>query len=230
MKIKNLNLNIKKMIKVGIHFGHKTKKRNPKMAPYILKERKNSHLLNLNYTTHFLSQACDFLFDASKKGKQFMIVGTKNHTTDAAKLAALAARCHYVNKKWLAGMLTNWFTTETRLNKFKSLTKQKNMEDRFTKKEAAIFNRDLNKLQNDLEGIRYMTELPDIVIILDQKGEYTAIRECKRLGIPTICLVDTDCDPNIVDIPIPANDDGRGPIQLVLNEFISAIRAGKEKK
>ncbi|XP_059066896.1 small ribosomal subunit protein uS2c-like [Cryptomeria japonica] len=127
-------------------------------------------------------------------------------------------------------MLTNWFTTEARLEKFKNLTKKKNTGgfDGFTKKEAAILKRELNKLQEDLGGIRYMTKLPDIVIILDQKGEYTAIRECRTLGIPTICLVDTDCDPDLVDIPIPANDDGRGPIRLILNKLILAIRAGRE--
>nr|YP_010317248.1 30S ribosomal protein S2 [Juniperus seravschanica]UNB14521.1 30S ribosomal protein S2 [Juniperus seravschanica] len=230
MTKKNWNINLKEMVKVGVHFGHETKKWNPKMAPYIFKERKNSHIINLTYTARFLSEACDFVFDGAKRGKQFMIVGTKHQTADAAKLAALAARCHYVNKKWFAGMLTNWFTTEARLEKFKNLMKKKKTGgfDQFTKKEAAILRRELNKLQEDLGGIRYMKKLPDIVIILDQKGEYTAIRECRTLGIPTICLVDTDCDPDLVDIPIPANDDGRGPIRLILNKLILAIRTGRE--
>nr|YP_009922004.1 ribosomal protein S2 [Torreya jiulongshanensis]YP_010138390.1 ribosomal protein S2 [Torreya fargesii var. yunnanensis]YP_010138472.1 ribosomal protein S2 [Torreya jackii]YP_010390307.1 ribosomal protein S2 [Torreya taxifolia]QGX06310.1 ribosomal protein S2 [Torreya nucifera]WDQ39948.1 ribosomal protein S2 [Torreya grandis]APX55443.1 ribosomal protein S2 [Torreya jackii]QMS50596.1 ribosomal protein S2 [Torreya jiulongshanensis]QPO90330.1 ribosomal protein S2 [Torreya fargesii var. yunnane len=229
---RNWNINLKEMIRVGVHFGHQTKKLNPKMAPYIFKDRKDFHIINLTQTARFLSEACDFVFDGARRGKQFMIVGTKHQVADATKLAALAARCHYVNKKWLGGMLTNWFTTEARLEKLKNLMKKKNTGgfDRFTKKEAAILKRELNKLQEDLGGIRYMTKLPDIVIILGQKGEYTAIRECRTLGIPTICLVDTDCNPNLVDIPIPANDDGRGPIRLILKKLTSAIRAGREAR
>nr|QYB21408.1 ribosomal protein S2 [Fitzroya cupressoides]BBN66556.1 ribosomal protein S2 [Fitzroya cupressoides] len=228
MTKKNWNIKLKEMLKAGVHFGHQTRKWNPKMAPFILKESKGYHIINLNYTTHFLKKACDFLFDGAKKGKQIMIVGTK-HQTDYVKLVALEARCHYVNKKWLAGMLTNWFTTEARLEKFKNLTKKKNTGgfDLFTKKEAAILQRELNKLQEDLGGIKYMTKLPDIVIIFDQKGEYTAIRECRTLGIPIICLVDTDCNPNLVDIPIPANDNAKESIRLILNKFILAIRMGR---
>nr|YP_009578822.1 ribosomal protein S2 [Pseudotaxus chienii]AZN62476.1 ribosomal protein S2 [Pseudotaxus chienii]QBK34405.1 ribosomal protein S2 [Pseudotaxus chienii]QBK36455.1 ribosomal protein S2 [Pseudotaxus chienii]QVX28246.1 ribosomal protein S2 [Pseudotaxus chienii]QYB22312.1 ribosomal protein S2 [Pseudotaxus chienii] len=229
-KKKNWNINLKEMIGVGVHLGHQTRKCNPKMAPYIFKDRKDMHIINLTKTARFLSEACDFVFHAARRGKQFMIVGTKNPAADATKLAALAARCHYVNKKWLGGMLTNWFTTEARLKKLKNLMKKKNTGgfERFTKKEAAILKRELNKLQEDLGGIKYMTKLPDIVIILDQKGELTAIRECITLGIPTICLVDTDCDPDLVDLPIPANDDGRGPIRLILKKLTSAIRAGRE--
>nr|QYB21901.1 ribosomal protein S2 [Papuacedrus papuana] len=228
MTKKNLSIKLEEMLKAGVHFGHETRKWNPKMEPFIFNESKGYHILNLNYTAHFLQKACDFLFDGAKKGKQIMIVGTK-HQTDYVKLVALEVRCHYVNKKWLAGMLTNWFTTEARLEKLKNLTKKKNTGgfDLFTKKEAAILQRELNKLQEDLGGIKYMKKLPDIVIILDQKGEYTAIRECRTLGIPIICLVDTDCNPNLVDIPIPANDDAKESIQLILNKLILAIRMGR---
>nr|YP_007890232.1 ribosomal protein S2 [Cephalotaxus oliveri]AFZ65597.1 ribosomal protein S2 [Cephalotaxus oliveri]QPO90183.1 ribosomal protein S2 [Cephalotaxus oliveri]UPV71008.1 ribosomal protein S2 [Cephalotaxus oliveri]UPV71090.1 ribosomal protein S2 [Cephalotaxus oliveri]UPV71172.1 ribosomal protein S2 [Cephalotaxus oliveri] len=229
MTKRNWNINLKEMIGVGVHLGHQTRKWNPKMAPYIFKDRKNIHIINLIQTARFLSEACDFVFDGARRGKQFMIVGTKHQAAYATKLAALAARCHYVNKEWLGGMLTNWLTTEARLQKFKNLIKL-NTEgfNQFTKKEAAILKRELKKLQEDLGGIRYMTKLPDIVIILDQKGESTAIQECITLGIPTICLVDTDCDPDLVDIPIPANDDGRGPIRFILKKLTSAIREGRE--
>nr|QYB20800.1 ribosomal protein S2 [Callitris pyramidalis] len=229
MTKKNWNIKLKEMIKAGVHFGHKTRKWNPKMAPFILKESEGFHVLNLNYTANFLIKACDFLFDAAKEGKQIMIVGTKQQT-DYVRLVALAARCHYVNNKWIVGMLTNWFTTETRLEKLKNLTRKKNTGgfDLFTKKEAAILQRELNKLQKDLEGIKYMTKLPDIVIIFDQKGEYAAIRECRTLGIPIICLVDTDCNPNLVDLPIPANDDSQKSTRLILSKFILAIRMGRE--
>nr|QYB22172.1 ribosomal protein S2 [Pilgerodendron uviferum] len=228
MMKKNWNIKLKEMLKAGVHFGHQTRKWNPKMAPFILKESKGYHIINLNYTSHFLKNACDFLFDGARKRKQIMIVGTK-YETDYVKLIALEARCHYVNNKWLAGMLTNWFTTEARLEKFKNLTKKKNTGgfDLFTKKEAAILQRELNKLQKDLEGIKYLKKLPDIVIILDQKGEYTAIRECRTLSIPIISLVDTDCNPNLVDIPIPANNNTKESIGLIVNKLIYAIRMGR---
>ena len=143
--------------------------------------------------------------------------------------AAIRARCHYVNKKWLGGMLTNWPTTETRLHKFRDLrTEQKTGRlNRLPKRDAAMLKRQLSRLQTYLGGIKYMTGLPDIVIIVDQQEEYTALRECITLGIPTICLIDTNCDPDLADISIPANDDAIASIRLILNKLVVAICEGR---
>ncbi|YP_009132928.1 ribosomal protein S2 (chloroplast) [Hibiscus syriacus] len=223
------NINLEEMLEAGVHFGHGTRKWNPRMAPYISAKRKGIHITNLTRTARFLSEACDLLFDAATKGKQFLIVGTKNKAADSVARAAIRARCHYVNKKWLGGMLTNWPTTETRLHKFRDLrTEQKTGGlNRLPKRDAAMLKRQLSRLQTYLGGIKYMTRLPDIVIIVDQQEEYTALRECITLGIPTICLIDTNCDPDLADISIPANDDAIASIRLILNKLVVAICEGR---
>lgn len=193
------------------------------MAPYISAKRKGIHMRNLTRTARFLSEACDFVFDAATRGKEFRIVGTKNQAADSVARAATRTRCHYVNQKWLGGMLTNWSTTETRLHKFRDLrTEQKTGGlNRLPKRDAAMFKRQLSHLQTG--GIKYMTGLPDIVIIVDQQEEYRALQECITLGIPTICLIDTNCDPDLADISIPANDDAIASIRLILNKLVFAI-------
>ncbi|KAJ9545717.1 hypothetical protein OSB04_025424 [Centaurea solstitialis] len=219
------NINLEEMMEAGVHFGHGTRKWNPKMAPYISAKRKGIHITNLTRTARFLSEACDLVFDAASTGKQFLIVGTKNKEADSVAWAAIRARCHYVNKKWLGGMLTNWSTTETRLHKFRDLrTEQKTGGlHRLPKRDAAMLKRQLSHLQTYLGGIKYMTGLPDIVIIVDQHEECTALQECITLGIPTICLIDTNCDPDLADISIPANDDAISSIRLILNKLVFAI-------
>ncbi|KAF3449772.1 hypothetical protein FNV43_RR05850 [Rhamnella rubrinervis] len=222
------NINLEEMMEAGVHFGHGTRKWNPRMAPYISAKRKGIHIINLTRTARFLAEACDLVFDAASRGKQFLIVGTKNKAADSVARAAIKARCHYVNKKWLGGMLTNWYTTETRLHKFRDLrTEQKTGRlNRLPKRDAAVLKRQLSHLQTYLGGIKYMTGLPDIVIIVDQQEEYTALRECITLGIPTICLIDTNCDPDLADISIPANDDAIASIRLILNKLVFAICEG----
>jgi small subunit ribosomal protein S2 len=229
MKQKSWNINLEEMMEAGVHFGHQARKWNPKMAPYIFIERRGIHIINLTQTARFLSEACDLVLNAASKGKQFLIVGTKYQAADLVASAASKARCHYVNQKWLGGMSTNWSTIQTRLRKFQDLEnrKMKGTFNQLPKKEAADLDRQLQQLQKYLSGIKYMTTLPDIVIIIDQQKEFTAIQECITLGIPTICLVDTDCDPDVTDIPIPANDDARASIRWILNKLTSAIREGR---
>nr|YP_009435215.1 ribosomal protein S2 [Lobelia malowensis]ATG25217.1 ribosomal protein S2 [Lobelia malowensis] len=223
------NINLEELMEAGVHLGHRIRRWNPKMAPYISAKRKGRHITNLIKTARFLSEACDLVFDAARRGNQFLIVGTTKKAADLVLQAAIRARCHYVNKKWLSGMLTNWSTTETRLQKFRDLrTKQKTGRlNRLPKRDAAMLKRQLSHLQRSLGGIKYMTELPHIVIILDQHEEYTALQECITLGIPTICLIDTNCDPNLADLPIPANDDSRFSLRFILNKLVFAIRKGR---
>nr|YP_009863938.1 30S ribosomal protein S2 [Arachnitis uniflora]QKE31269.1 30S ribosomal protein S2 [Arachnitis uniflora] len=206
------------MIRSGVHLGHSTRKWNPRMDPYISAKFKGIYITNLTKTARFLSEACNLVFNAAKRDKTFLIVGTKKKIADLVVSAAEKARCHYINKKWLGGMLTNWSTTETRLNKFKNLRAKQNITRQNYKKLCA--------LQRYFDGVKYMTKLPDIVIILDQKKESKALRECILLDIPTICLIDTNCDPDLSDFFIPANDDARASIKYILNYLILAIHKG----
>nr|YP_009729805.1 ribosomal protein S2 [Caldesia grandis]YP_009729891.1 ribosomal protein S2 [Caldesia parnassifolia]QHW08141.1 ribosomal protein S2 [Caldesia grandis]QHW08227.1 ribosomal protein S2 [Caldesia parnassifolia]UDZ61384.1 ribosomal protein S2 [Caldesia grandis]UDZ61385.1 ribosomal protein S2 [Caldesia parnassifolia]UDZ61386.1 ribosomal protein S2 [Caldesia parnassifolia] len=223
------NINLEEMMKAGVHFGHGIKKWNPRMASYISAKRKGIHITNLTRTARFLSEACNLVFDAASRGKHFLIVGTKKRAAALVASAARRARSHYVNKKWLGGMLTNWSTTETRLQKFRDLRAEQRMGkfNRIPKRDAAMAKRQLSTLRRYLGGIKYMTELPDIVIIIGQQEEYTALRECILLGIPTICLIDTDCDPDLADISIPANDDAMASIRFILTKLVSAICEGR---
>ncbi|PHT50750.1 30S ribosomal protein S2, chloroplastic [Capsicum baccatum] len=226
---RNWNINLEEMIEAGVYFGHGTRKWNPKMAPYIFAQRKGIHITNLTRNVLFLSEACDLVFDAASRGKQFLIVGTKNKAVVSIEWAVISARCHYVNKKWLGPMLTNCSTTETILHKFGDLRMEQKIGrlNRFPKRDAVMFKRQLSRLQKYLGGIKYMTGVPDIVIIIDHQEEYMALRECITLGIPTICLIDTNCDPDLADISIPANDDAISSIRLIINKLVFSICEGR---
>nr|UXR11996.1 ribosomal protein S2 [Christisonia kwangtungensis] len=223
------NITLEEMLKAGVHFGHGTRKWNPKMAPYIYAKRKGMHIINLMITARFLSEACNLVFDAASRGKNFLIVGTKKKAADSVAWAAIQARCHCVNKKWLGGLLTNWSTTEIRLQKFRDLRIEQKAGklNCLSKRDVAVLKRHLSRFQTYMGGIKYMIGLPDIVIIIDQHEEYMAMRECSILGIPTICLSDTNCDPDLADISIPANDDSLSSIRLILNKLVFAICEGR---
>nr|QJQ78293.1 ribosomal protein S2 [Glycyrrhizopsis flavescens]QJQ79887.1 ribosomal protein S2 [Glycyrrhizopsis flavescens] len=224
------DITFEEMMEAGVHFGHGTSKWNPRMEPYISAKHKGIHIINITRTARFLSEACDLVFDAASREKQFLFVGTKKKAANLVTRAAKRARCHYVNKKWPGGMLTNWDTTETRLRKFRDLkTAQKTGQfNSLPKREAAMLKRELSHLETYLGGIQYMTGLPDIVIIIDQQEEDKAVQECRALGIPTISLIDTNCDPDLADIAIPANDDAIASIRLILNKFVFAISEGRD--
>nr|QEG98397.1 ribosomal protein S2 [Burmannia itoana] len=229
MSRKYWNINLPGMMKAGMHFGHGVKKWNPKMYTYIFVKYKGIHIINLTRTARFLSEVCNLVFDAGSMGKNFLIIGTKNEAANLVASAAIRARCHYVNKKWLSGILTNWSTTETRLKRLRDLRAKQKMGkfNLLPKRDAAMLKRKLFTLQTYFFGIKYMTGLPDIVIIVDQQKEYKALRECIILGIPTICLIDTNCYPDIADISIPANDDAIASILFILNKLVFAICEGR---
>ena len=229
MKEENWNQNLEQMMEAGVHFGHQARKWNPKIAPYLLKDTKKIRIIHITHTARLLADACDFATNAAREGKQFLLVGTRYQTAGLVATAANKARCHYVNTKWLGGMLTNWSTIKTRLQKFEQLEAQE-MSGTFNhlpKKEVAVMKRQLSQLRKYFHGIKYMKKVPDIVIFINQHQDYTAIQECIKLGIPTIGLVDTDCDPNLVDMPIPANDDNRTSIRWILNQLTKAIIEGR---
>ncbi len=226
------SVGLEEMMEAGVHFGHQTRGWNPKMSSYIYGNRNGIHLIDLVQTARLLSEACDFLFNAAKEGKEFLFVGTKSQASDIIASEALRAESHYVNQRWLGGMLTNWSTIKTRIRKLKDLEqKEKNgILDTLPKKEAAVLERQLYKLRKYLSGLQDMKYLPDVVIIVDQKREINAVKECIKLGIPTISLVDTNCDPTLADLPIPANDDAIRSINLLVSKLADAIYEGQRVK
>nr|CUR01333.1 rps2 [Acacia cerastes] len=225
------HITLEEMMKAGIHWGHGTRKWNPRMEPYISAQRKDSHITNLTRTARFLSEACDLVFDAASSGKQILIVGTNKKVADSVARAAITARCHYVNKKRGGGMLTNWDDTEKKLKKFRDLMlkleagKYDRLPNR--KREVARAKSSLAELKTYMGGIRYMTGLPDIVIIVDQQEEYMTLQECITVGIPTICLIDTNCEPDLADFSIPANDDAIASVRFILTKLVFAICEGR---
>ena len=225
------NISLAQLLEAGVHFGHKAYRWNPKMFPYIYSEVNNIHILDLVQSATLLKEASNYLESMASKGKTFLFVGTKRQATTL--IAQEANRCdsYYVNHRWLGGMLTNWSTLTKRIERLQDLEKQEadGTFDLLTKKEVSIRQKELQKLQKHLNGIKKMKKLPDIAIIIDQKRELTAIAECRKLGIPIVSILDTNCDPDLVDVPIPGNDDAVRSIKLILNTLTDSIIQGQLK-
>nr|YP_010873173.1 ribosomal protein S2 [Nemalion vermiculare]WGV34371.1 ribosomal protein S2 [Nemalion vermiculare] len=223
---------LEELLESGVHFGHQSRRWNPKMFPYIYTERNGIHIIDLVQTAQLLTEACDFVKTCSSEGKSFLFLGTKRQAAEIIAQEAIRSDSYYVNQRWLGGMLTNWVTIKSRVDRLKQLERQEEngLIDRMPKKEGAVTRRELNKLKKHLDGIKSMKNLPDIVVVVDQRREVTAIQECVKLGIPTICILDTNCNPEIVDIPIPANDDAIRSIKLVISKLADSIIAGNINK
>ena len=225
------DLSLAQLLQAGVHFGHKAYRWNPKMFPYIYTERNNIHILDLVQSVQFLKEANLFLESAAEQKKTFLFIGTKRQASSL--IAQEAKRCNsfYVNHRWLGGMLTNWITLKSRINRLKELEKQEadQVFDLLPKKEAALRKTELDKLRRQLNGVKNMKKLPDVAILVDQKREMTAIRECRKLGIPIVSILDTNCDPDLVDIPIPGNDDAVRSIILILKSLTDSINLGRSK-
>lgn len=223
------DITLAQLLDAGVHFGHKAYRWNPKMFPYIYTERNNIHILDLVQSAQLLKEAKMYLQAEARKDKVFLFIGTKRQASNL--IAQEAKRCdsYYVNHRWLGGMLTNWVTLKSRIDRLKMLEKQE-AEQRFnllTKKEASLRRKELEKLRKHLNGIKDMPRIPDIAIIVDQKREITAVRECRKLGIPIVSILDTNCDPDLIDIPIPGNDDAVRSIKLILRSLTDSINTGK---
>ena len=225
------DLSLAQLLQAGVHFGHKAYRWNPKMFPYIYTERNNIHILDLVQSVQFLKEANLFLESAAEQKKTFLFIGTKRQASSL--IAQEAKRCNsfYVNHRWLGGMLTHWITLKSRINRLKELEKQEadQVFDLLPKKEAALRKTELDKLRRQLNGVKNMKKLPDVAILVDQKREMTAIRECRKLGIPIVSILDTNCDPDLVDIPIPGNDDAVRSIKLILKSLTDSINLGRSK-
>ncbi|MEO0926663.1 MAG: 30S ribosomal protein S2 [Cyanobacteria bacterium J06643_13] len=222
-------VSLAELLESGVHFGHQTRRWNPRMSQYIYTARNGVHIIDLVQTAQLMESAYEYMRSSSERGKRVLFVGTKRQA--AGIIAQEASRCgaFYVNQRWLGGMLTNWETIKTRVERLKEI---ENLEetgalDRRPKKEASVLRREMTKLQKYLGGIKMMRKVPDIVVIIDQKREHNAISECQKLGIPVVSLLDTNCDPLVADVAIPANDDAIRSIKLIVGKLADAIYEGR---
>jgi small subunit ribosomal protein S2 len=222
-------VSLAQMMESGVHFGHQTRRWNPKMAPFIFTARNGVHIIDLVQTAQLMEEAYAYMRTAAEQGKRFLFVGTKRQA--AGIIAQEASRCgaSYINQRWLGGMLTNWTTIKSRVERLKDLERRENSGalDLLPKKEASVLRREMAKLQKYLGGIKNMRKVPDIVIVVDQRREYNAMLECKKLNIPIVSLLDTNCDPDLVDVAIPANDDAIRSVKLILGKLADAIYEGR---
>ena len=225
------DINLSQLLEAGVHFGHKAYRWNPKMFPYIYSEVNNIHILDLVQSATLLKEANTYIKAAARDGKSFLFIGTKRQASTLIAQEAKRSNSFYVNHRWLGGMLTNWATLKERIAHLKDLEQQEvdNTFDLLTKKEAALRRKELKKLRHNLDGVKTMKNLPDIAIIIDQKREMTAILECRKLGIPIVSILDTNCDPDLIDVPIPGNDDAVRSIKLILKSLTDNIIAGKSE-
>jgi small subunit ribosomal protein S2 len=222
------DIKIAQLLKSGVHFGHKTRRWNPKMFPYIYMEQNGIHILDLVQTSQLLQEACDFAYKASKQGKKFLFVGTKPQAVDIIKSEALRANAFYVNQRWYGGLLTNWETVKGRIKTLVELEEQeKTIFPTLAKKEASTLRKQLLKLQTQLGGVKEMGTTPDVMIVIDQNYELTAVREAIKLKIPIISIIDSDCNPDLIDVPIPGNDDAISSIKIILEELTDSICLGR---
>lgn len=226
------NITLSQLLEAGVHFGHKAYRWNPKMFPYIYSEVNNIHILDLVQSATLLKEANNYVEQAARDGKTFLFIGTKRQASTLIAQEAKRCESFYVNHRWLGGMLTNWSTLKERIEYLKNLEQQEadNTFDLLTKKEATLRRKELKKLRRHLDGIKSMKSIPDIAIVIDQKREMTAIRECRKLGIPVVSILDTNCDPDLVDIPIPGNDDAVRSIKLILKSLTDNIISGKAQR
>lgn len=225
------NLIIEQFLKASIQYGHRAREWNPKMAPYILGEKNGIHIFNLVKTFKFLRIAGTILEKKASERKQILFVGTSKAASESVAKYAKEAKIAYINFRWLGGMLTNWATLQKRIAKLKELENYYlNVgQQLLPKKEKNKNDKQLQKLKNLFDGIKEMSSLPDIVVFTSQIKESVAISECQALGIPTICIVDSNCNPDLVPYPIPGNDDAPAAIDLILSYLSKRILAGKSK-
>lgn len=222
------DVKIAQLLKSGVHLGHKTSRWNPKMFPYIFMEQEGVHIIDLVQTSKLLKEACDFVQIAAENKKTFLFVGTKSQVAELVKEEALNCDSFYVNHRWYGGLLTNWKTVKQRIQKLIHLEQQEQtVFPNLGKKEVASLRKELTKLRVQLAGIKDMETIPDILIIIDQTYELTAVREALKLNIPIISILDSNCDPDLVDIPIPGNDDSISSIKIILSALSSSIRLGR---
>ena len=219
---------MKQMLETGVHFGHQTRRWNPKMRPYIFGARNGIHIMDLQQTVKMFATAHDFIVNTVAKGGKVLFIGTKRQAQEAVKAEAERAGMYYVTHRWMGGTLTNFQTIKKSIDRLKNLEQM--FEDgsisRYTKKEAVGMNREVKKLNLALGGIKDLTDAPKAVFVIDPKREQIAIKECRKLGIPVVAVVDSNCDPDLVDFIIPGNDDAIRAIKLFATHMADACIEG----
>jgi small subunit ribosomal protein S2 len=222
------NITMKELLEAGVHFGHQTKRWNPKMKEYIFGERNGIYIIDLQKTLKMFKEASKFVQDLAAEGRIILFVGTKRQAQDA--IAEEAQRCSmfYVNQRWLGGLLTNWVTVQKSVKRLKELDEMATdgRYDLLPKKEVIKLERERKHLQANLAGIKNMTRLPDAIFVIDSNKEQIAVRESRKLGIPVVAVVDTNCDPSEVDYVIPGNDDALRAIRLFTSKISESIAEG----
>ncbi|MEM6256845.1 MAG: 30S ribosomal protein S2 [Planctomycetota bacterium] len=222
----------KELVDAGIHFGHRATHWNPKMAPYIFGKRNKIHIIDVKETIKGLLLARKFLTKTVASGKDVMFVGTKRQARGIIEKHATDAGMPYVTERWLGGTLTNYSTIRQRLKRLEELEhiEESGEINSYSKKMESQLRREKNKISRNLGGIREMTKLPGAMVIVDVAQEHNAVREARKLGIPTVCLIDTDSDPEFADIPIPGNDDAMRAIEVVIQSLAAAVNEGKTQR
>jgi small subunit ribosomal protein S2 len=223
-------ISMKQLLEAGVHFGHQTRRWNPKMAPYIFTERNGIYIIDLQKTVKKVEEAYNFVRDLSAEGKTLLFVGTKKQAQDAVKEEAQRCEMFYVNERWLGGMLTNFQTIQRRINRLRELEgmEEKGMFEVLPKKEVISLRHEMERLQKFLGGIKNMHRLPGALFIIDPRKERIAVAEARKLGIPIVAIVDTNCDPDEIDHVIPGNDDAIRAVKLLTAKLADAILEGKQ--
>ena len=227
-----VKVDIKELLAAGAHFGHKTSRWHPKMAPYIHSKRNGAHIINLEKTVEALDNALPELTKLAAKGEKILFVGTKKQLKDLVKTSAESVDMPYVTVRWVGGMLTNVDTVNKQIQKLKSLEKRMatgELEKRYNKLEVQRFQEEIDMLNERYGGIKSMNKQPVAIIVTDMIQDKNAIKEAKTLGIPVFAIADTNVDPTVVEYPIPANDDAIKAVQTILDYFVAAIKDGKAK-
>ena len=221
---------MKQLLEAGVHFGHQTRRWDPKMAEYIFQARNGIHIIDLQKTSKKLDEAYSFVKEQAEEGKTVLFVGTKKQAQECMKEAALKCGMYYVDQRWLGGMLTNFGTIKTRIQRLKDLETmaEDGTFDVLPKKEVILLKKEMEKLEKNLGGIKDMEELPGVIFLVDPKKERIAILEAKKLGIPVVGLVDTNCNPEEVDYAIPGNDDAIRAVKLIADVMANAVIEGKQ--
>ena len=221
---------MKQLLEAGVHFGHQTRRWDPKMAEYIFQARNGIHIIDLQKTSKKLDEAYSFMKEQAEEGKTVLFVGTKKQAQECMKEAALKCGMFYVDQRWLGGMLTNFETIRARVQRLKDLEtmEQDGTFDVLPKKEVILLRKEMEKLEKNLGGIKEMDKLPGVIFLVDPKKERIAILEAKKLNIPIVGLVDTNCNPEELDYPIPGNDDAIRSVSLIADVNASAIIEGKQ--
>src|SRR3954454_10100710 len=220
---------VKGLVDAGVHFGHRVSRWNPKMEPYIHGKRNMIHIINVKETVKGLLRAKRLVTQTIASGKDVLFVGTKRQARHAVEEEAKRCGMHYVSERWLGGTLTNFRTIRARLNRLEELEKlwESGQIETYSKKMKSTLDRERTKIKTNLEGIRRMERMPGVMFIIDTRREHIAVKEAKKLGVKTIALIDTDSDPDLIDLPIPGNDDAMRAIEIIMHELAEAVIEGK---